>query len=86
MLDLEEGSGTEENDTELLEKARNAETPEDCGEYDRKLLPKLRPLRAIFITSLTNMKIACGLNFVKTNFIEWFTADPGPVTLPRIIC
>ncbi|XP_049351397.1 uncharacterized protein LOC125815875 isoform X1 [Solanum verrucosum] len=32
MLDLEEGSGTEENDTELLEKARTAETSEDCKE------------------------------------------------------
>ncbi|XP_055817376.1 uncharacterized protein LOC129886629 isoform X2 [Solanum dulcamara] len=31
MLDLEEGSGTEDNDTELLEKACTVETPEDCG-------------------------------------------------------
>ncbi|XP_016450466.1 uncharacterized protein LOC107775252 isoform X2 [Nicotiana tabacum] len=30
MLDLEEGSGTEENDTELLEKACTEEIPEDC--------------------------------------------------------
>lgn len=32
MMDLEEGSGTEENDTELLEKARTAETSQDCKE------------------------------------------------------
>lgn len=37
-MDLEEGSGTEENDTELLEKARTAETSQDCKEYDQKLL------------------------------------------------
>ncbi|XP_075094368.1 uncharacterized protein LOC107795691 isoform X5 [Nicotiana tabacum] len=30
MLDLEEGSGTEENDTELLEKACTREISEDC--------------------------------------------------------
>lgn len=28
MMDLEEGSGTEDNDTELLEKARITEIPE----------------------------------------------------------
>ncbi|KAM3322865.1 actin-histidine N-methyltransferase [Capsicum chacoense] len=32
MLDLKEGSGTENNDTELLEKALTAETSEDCRE------------------------------------------------------
>ncbi|KAF3614846.1 putative SPX domain-containing membrane protein-like [Capsicum annuum] len=32
MLDLKEGSGTEDNDTELLEKALTAETSEDCRE------------------------------------------------------
>ncbi|MCD9645119.1 hypothetical protein HAX54_033822 [Datura stramonium] len=32
MWDLEEGSGTEKNDTELLEKACTAEIPEDCKE------------------------------------------------------
>ncbi|KAK4379343.1 hypothetical protein RND71_001205 [Anisodus tanguticus] len=41
MLDLEEGSGTEENDTELLEKACTGEIPEDRIEYYRKLLPNL---------------------------------------------
>ncbi|XP_071937200.1 ribosomal lysine N-methyltransferase set10 isoform X4 [Coffea arabica] len=30
LMDLEEGSGTEDSDTELLEKAHFAEVPEDC--------------------------------------------------------
>ena len=35
-MDLEEGSGTEDSDTELLEKAHFAEVPEDCIRYHVK--------------------------------------------------
>lgn len=35
MVDLEEGSGPEENDIELLEKVRSTEIPEDHTRYQK---------------------------------------------------